>query len=49
MQTQTSDRARVQGPAGTAARWAAVIAAAAALAACGTSGVAAAAPGRSAS
>ncbi len=49
METQTSDRARVRGPAGTAARWAAVIAAAAAMAACGTSGVAAAAPGGSAS
>src|SRR6266702_6548576 len=43
MDTQTIDRARVQGLAGTAARWAAVIAAAA-LAACGTPRAAAAAP-----
>lgn len=48
MQPQTSDRSRVQGPAGTAARWAAVIAAAAALAACATPGAATAAPGSSA-
>jgi hypothetical protein len=45
MHTQTSDRARVQGPAAAAARLAAVIAAAAALAACGTSRAAAATPG----
>ena len=48
MDTQTIDQARVKGPAGTAARWAAVIAAAAALTACGTPVVAAAAPGGSA-
>jgi hypothetical protein len=48
MDAQTIDRPRVKGPAGTAARWAAVIAAAAALAACGTPVVAAAAPGGSA-
>ena len=48
MDTQTIDQARVKSPAGTAARWAAVIAAAAALAGCGTSGVAAAAHGGSA-
>ncbi len=48
MQAQTIDRARVQSPAGTAARWAAVITAAAALAACGTPRAAAAAPGGSA-
>jgi Dirigent-like protein len=49
MYTQTIERAQGKGPAGTAARWAAVIAAAAALTACGTPGVAAAAPGGPAS
>jgi hypothetical protein len=44
MQAQTIGRARVQSTAGTIARWAAVIAATAALAACGTPVVAAAAP-----
>jgi len=44
MQAQTIGRARVQSTAGTITRWAAVIAAAAALAACGTPVVAAAAP-----
>lgn len=48
MDAQTIDRPQVRGPAGTAARWAAVIAAAAALAACGTPVVAAATPGGSA-
>jgi hypothetical protein len=47
MQAQTTRRARVQSTAGTIARWAAVIAAAAGLAACGTPVVAAAAPGGS--
>jgi hypothetical protein len=45
MHAHTTGRPRVHGPAGTIARWAAVIAAAAALAACGTPVVAAAAPG----
>jgi hypothetical protein len=48
MDTQTTGRARVKSPARTTARWAAVITAAAALAACGTPVVAAAAPGGSA-
>jgi len=48
MHARTTGRARTQSTAGTAARWAAVIAAAAALAACGTPRVAAAAPGGSA-
>jgi Dirigent-like protein len=48
MHAHTIGRARAQSPAGTVARWAAVIAAAAALAACGTARVAAATPGRSA-
>jgi Dirigent-like protein len=48
MHAHTIGRARVQSPAGTAARWAAVLAAAAALAACGTPRVAAATPGGSA-
>jgi hypothetical protein len=48
MQADTIGRARVQSPAGTAARWAAVIAVAAALAACGTPRVAAATQGGSA-
>jgi hypothetical protein len=43
MQAQTIKTARAAGPAGTAARWAAVITAAAALSACATSGAAAAA------
>jgi hypothetical protein len=47
MDTQTIERARVQSPAGTAARWAAVIAAAA-LTACGTPRAAAAPAGSSA-
>ncbi len=45
MQAQTIKQARVTGPAGTAARWAAVITAASALAACATSGAAAAPAG----
>src|SRR5712691_3288453 len=49
MQAQRIDRARVHSPAGTAARWAVVIAAAGALAACGTPRAAAAAPGGSVS
>src|SRR5258708_13713530 len=49
MQTKTISRARMQNPAPTFARWAAVIATAAALAACGTPRVAAATPGGSAS
>jgi hypothetical protein len=49
MHAHTIGRARALRPAGTAARWTAVIAAAAALAACGTPGVAAATPGGSAS
>ncbi len=48
MQAHTTGQARAQSPAGTAARWAAVIATAAALAACGTPRVAAATPGGSA-
>jgi len=48
MHAHTTGRARAQSLAGTAARWAAVIAAAAALAACGTPRVAAATPGGSA-
>jgi hypothetical protein len=44
MDTQTIDQGRVKSPARTTARWAAVITAAAALAACGTPRVAAAAP-----
>ncbi len=48
MQTKTINRARMQSPAATFARWAAVIATAAALAACGTPRVAAATPGGSA-
>jgi dirigent-like protein len=48
MHAHTTGRARAQSPSGTAARWAAVIAAAAALAACGTPQVAAATPGGSA-
>jgi Dirigent-like protein len=48
MHAHTTGRARVQSRAGTAARWAAVLAAAAALAACGTPRVAAATPGGSA-
>jgi len=44
MNAHTTDRARVQSPARTTARWAAAIAAAAALAACGTPVVAATAP-----
>jgi hypothetical protein len=47
MHAHTIGRARVHSTAGTIARWAAVIAAAAALAACGTPVVAAAAPGGS--
>jgi len=46
--TTARARPRAQGPAGTAARWAAVITAAAALAACATPRVAAATPGGSA-
>jgi hypothetical protein len=49
MQAQTIKRAQAKGPAGTAARWAAVIIAATALAACGTPGAAAAAPAGSSS
>jgi Dirigent-like protein len=45
MHAHTTGRARAHSPAATAARWAAVITAAAALAACGTPRVAAAAPG----
>jgi Dirigent-like protein len=48
MHAHTTGRARAQRLAGTAARWAAVLAAAAALAACGTPRVAAATPGGSA-
>jgi len=48
MQTKTISRARMQNPAHTFARWATVIATAAALAACGTPRVAAATPGGSA-
>jgi len=48
MQAHTTGQARAQSPAATAARWAAVIATAAALAACGTPRVAAATPGGSA-
>src|SRR6266581_4011184 len=48
MHARTTGRARTQSTAGTAARWAAVIATAAALAACGTPRVAAATPGGSA-
>jgi Dirigent-like protein len=48
MHAHTTGRARLHGTAGTAARWAAVLAAAAALAACGTPRVAAATPGGSA-
>jgi hypothetical protein len=48
MHAHTTCRARVHSTAGTIARWAAVTAAAAALAACGTPVVAAAAPGGSA-
>jgi hypothetical protein len=48
MDTHTTGRARAQSPARTTARWAAVITAAAALAACATPRVAAAAPGGSA-
>ena len=48
MQAQTIDQAGVKSPAGSAARWAAVIAAAAAMAGCGTTDVAAAAHGGSA-
>jgi hypothetical protein len=49
MQAHTIGRARLHSTAGIAARWAAVLAAAAALAACGTPRVAAATPGGSAS
>jgi hypothetical protein len=48
MHAHTTGQARAQSPAATAARWAAVIAAAAALAACGIPRVAAATPGGSA-
>jgi hypothetical protein len=48
MDAQTTGQARGKSPARTTARWAAVITAAAALAACGTPVVAAAAPGGSA-
>jgi len=48
MHADTTGRARAQSTAGTTARWAAVIAAAAALAACGIPRVAAATPGGSA-
>ena len=48
MQTKTISWARMQSPTANAARWATVIATAAALAACGTPGVAAATPGGSA-
>ncbi len=49
MHAHTTGQARMQNPAPTFARWAAVIATAAALAACGTPRVAAATPGGSAS
>ena len=48
MHANTTGQARTQSPAATAARWTAVIAAAAALTACGTPRVAAATPGGSA-